>query len=164
MRKIALVILLLLACVSAFAKHGKHKKKAAPVNEIISVSLRHTACYGRCPVYKIEVNKDGIATYTATLFSPDTGVFTKKIGTKKAMEIINRFNTARVDTCKDNYPSRFTDLPGTVFNIQYKSTMKMINDASAGPPVLMELRQMMDSIIVTRKVDNTWHKTTEIPK
>ena len=164
MRKIAFGILLLATCISAFAKQSKHKKKTQPANEIISVSLRHTACYGRCPVYKIEVNKDGIATYTATLFNPDTGVFTKNIGKKNALEIINRFNAARVDTCKDNYPSRFTDLPGVVFNIQYKSKTKMIIDASAGLPVLVQLRMMMDSVIVDRKVDASWQKTTEIPK
>ena len=165
MRKIALGILLLVVCISAFAKQSKHKKKSLPANEIVSVSLFHSACYGRCPVYTIEVNKNGIATYTATLFNPDTGVFTKNIGVAKATEVINRFNAYRVDTFQDRYASRFTDMPGTVFTIKYKSSpTKKIIDESAGPPALIQLRVMMDSVVITRKVDNSWHKKTETPK
>jgi len=157
MKKLALVILLVAVAIAAFAEHNKHKKKAIAANNITSVSLRHTACYGRCPIYSIEVNKNGIATYTATRFNLDTGVFTKNIGVTKAMGIINQFNIYKVDTCKDRYDSRVPDLPGTILTIKYDSTTKTILDASAGPPILAKLRAMMDSLI-TKKLDDTWQK------
>jgi len=163
MKKLTWVILLLVAGTAAFAKQHKHKGNKAPANNIVSVSLRHTACYGRCPVYTIEVNKDGIATYTATLFNQDTGVFIKNLGIKKVMEIINRFNIYRIDTCKDKYESRHTDLPGTILAIKYHDSTKTIMDANAGPPILAELRTMMDGLI-TKKLDNTWQKVPETQK
>jgi hypothetical protein len=49
MKKIALVILLLAAGFGSFAKTGKQKKKTATENEIVSVGVYHTVCFGRCP-------------------------------------------------------------------------------------------------------------------
>jgi len=163
MKKLSLVILLSAMVIVAFARQHKHKKKAALTNHIVSVSLRHTACYGRCPIYTLELNRNGMATYTATLFNPDTGVFTKDIGVTKAMEIINQFNNYRIDTCKDMYNSRHTDLPGTIFTIKYDTTTKTIMDASAGPPFFEQLRALMDGLI-TKKIDNSWHRVPEKQK
>jgi len=157
MRKIALVILSLIISVSSFAKH-KHKK-SQPASNIESVSMRRTACYGHCPVYTIEIDKNGTATYTATLFNADTGTFTKNIGSKKVMDIFNQFNTYRVDTCQNAYKPRATDLPGVMFTIHYTNNTKTIMNVNYGPAFLKQLIEVMDSI-VGKKTDNTWQKIT----
>src|SRR5437868_9298898 len=99
MKKLILFILLLSVSSPSFAGH-KHKKKHKNTNEIESVSMSRTGCFGRCPVYTIEISKSGTATYSARMFNPDTGVFRKNIGEAKAMEVINQFSDYRVDTCK----------------------------------------------------------------
>jgi hypothetical protein len=159
MKKIVLIILAIVVCFPAFAKKHKRKKKQKDTNEIISVALRHAGCFGRCRDYTIEINKNGLATYTATRFNQDSGVFTKNIGTAKAMEIINQFSAYRVDTCQDNYESRIPDLPGIVYTIKYENKTKRINDAKYGPPFLMQLSGQIDKV-VQEPVDDSWKKVT----
>lgn len=157
MKKAAWLLLLLMVCLSTTAKQKKHKKKKNSANEIESISMRRTGCYGRCPAYIIEIKKDGMATYTAIRFTADSGVFKKNIGVKKVSEIFNQANTSRIDTCKNEYKALATDLPGLIFTIKYTNTTKTIDNANYGPPVLRQLADTMDGI-AGKKVDETWHR------
>jgi hypothetical protein len=142
-------------CLSAFARH-KHKKKQLPADNIISVSIHHTACYGRCPDYTIEISNDGTVIYTATRFTPDTGIFRKNISSEKAMAIINKFNTYRVDTCRDIYRPRIADVPALIVTVKYNDSTKTIRDANFGPGYLQQLASEIDN--AGRKTDDSWQK------
>ena len=161
MKKSALIILSLIIAFTASATQHKHKKKHRPANQIISVSMRRTACYGRCPDYTIEINKDGVVTYTGKRFTKDTGTFKKNIGSVKAIALIGKFNTYRVDTCQDNYVNRISDLPGIIMTIQYGNHTKTIMNAHFGPGFLKELAGEMDA--VGNKTDDEGWKREMIP-
>jgi len=156
MKKSILVILLLIAGFSIFAKNSKHKKKAAQDNGITSVEIYRTVCFGRCPEYKIEINKDGMATYTGMRFSQDTGIFKKSIGKAKANEIIDMFIENKADTCREMYDNRIPDLPGLIVTINYPNRKKVIHSANFGPPFLSRIAEAMDA--VGKKTDNSWKK------
>ena len=158
MKKIALIILALLVGVSAFAKHQKHrKKKKKPVaSQISSVTMRRTACYGRCPDYSVKISSDGGVVYTGMRFVEDSGVYTKNIGAAKAMDIINQFITYRVDTCANIYHNRIPDLPGMMMTIVYADSTKVIKNAHFGPLYLKGLATSMDE--VGKKSDDSWKK------
>ena len=167
MKKIVIVLLLLASCFSSFAKASINKKKKKAKKEITSVLVYHTACFGRCPEYKIEVNKSGIATYTGIRFVPDSGVYTKKIGTKLAKEILSPFTTYLIDTFPNRYESLIQDLPGVELTVYYPGSTKNISNAHFGPPLLGRLRAKLDSILMRKMdetgllpLDNTWHKVT----
>jgi len=164
MRKLIVVLLLLTTSLFSVAKN-KHKKKPPAGPQIMSVSVYHTACYGRCPTYKIEVNKDGLATFTGIRFTPDSGVFTKNLGNATAKEIIEPFLIARIDTFPDRYQSRVQDLPGIVLTITFSDSVKTISNANFGPPLLGRLRIKLDSILGPKRneagiilLDESWHK------
>jgi hypothetical protein len=152
------VIFLLFLTLSAGAKQKKHKKKSKTTSGIVSIEMRRTACFGRCPDYSIEVNKDGTATYTARMFNEDTGTFTKKIGTKKALEILAQYEAMRIDTCRDVYESRMQDLPGIVYNVHYKDSTKMIRNANFGPVFLTKMAKDPMDGLVGKKTDGSWTK------
>ncbi len=157
MRKIVLVILAVLICAPVFAKHQKRKKKKKQSQTAItSVAMHRTPCYGRCPDYSIKISSNGEVVYTGMRFVEDSGVYTKNIGTEKAMEIINQFITNRVDTCKDLYSNRIPDLPGIVMTIVYNGKTKEIRNAHFGPPYLKGLATSMDE--VGKQHDNSWKK------
>ena len=156
MRKIIFIILLVAASVAAIAMPHKHKRKAGIDNHILSVSMRRTACYGRCPDYTVTINKDGTVTYYGRLFT-DTGTFTKSLGYKKGQEIINEFYEYRVDTCSDVYEKRIADLPGVIFTVRYKTHTKTISNANFGPVFFTRLATDMDN--AGKKTDDTgWQK------
>jgi hypothetical protein len=164
MNKTVLMILAIAACFTAAAKMQKHKKKQLlPANNIISVSMRHTACYGHCPDYTIEINKNGTVTYTGRSSVQDTGVFTKKISEKKAAEVLETFSRYRVDTCKELYENRIPDLSGINYEIKYPDKLKKIYCANWGPAFLKQLAQTVDS--AGNKTDNAgWKKIGSRPR
>jgi hypothetical protein len=159
MKKIIVVILLGISCIPVYSRQRKSKKSGRQANEIISVELYHTACFGRCPEYKIEVNKDGVATFTGVRFIPDSGVYAKKIGKAKAASIIGNFETYMVDTCKDRFESRAQDLLGIILTIKYAGKTKIIQNSNLGPHRLRELNLSIDNL-TTDNLDKTWHAVT----
>jgi hypothetical protein len=155
MKKSLLIILSLLIGFSAVARKHKHKKK----NDIISVSMRRTGCYGKCPDYIVKIDNTGMATYTGNRFVTDTGTFQKNIGATQAMTIINEANTYQVDTCQDSYYNRISDLPGIILTVQYATHTKRINNAHFGPHFLVALAG--DIELAGKKTDSTgWSKVS----
>ena len=157
MKKLVLLALAFLIFCSAQAKHRKHKKSGKPLNKIETIKMQRTACYGRCPTYIIELNKNGLAYYTAYRFTADSGVFEKYIGEKRAGEIFDQAINSNIDTCQNVYPMRIPDLPGLIFTIKYTDSTKIINNANFGPAVLRKLADALDSL-PNKKVDETWHR------
>ena len=138
MKKTLLLALTILLALPGFAKKGKHSKRMPIVSKkgIQSVTMHRTACFGRCPDYMVTINTDGMATYTGIRFTKDTGIFTKNIGKKAAMEIINGLADNKVDTCRNLYENRIPDLPGIRYTIVYKDSTKNISNANWGPTFL----------------------------
>ena len=159
MKKTALIILSVLICCTAFAKKQKHKKKHKSAGPITSVIVHRTGCFGRCPDYTVEINADGMATYTGIRFNTDSGVYKKDIGATKAMNIINEFITYRVDTCSDRYHNRIEDLPGLILTINYKDSVKTIQNAHFGPPYLRTLAADVDN--AGKRADDSWKKAVK---
>jgi hypothetical protein len=161
MKKLSLLILLVAGTLSVNAKtnapQAKQAKKQAPAKEIVSVGIHRTVCFGQCPDYKIEIEKGGMTTYTAMRFTPDTGIFRKNIGKKKAKEIIDLCMKYRIDTCREMYENRIPDLPGLNFIIKYKKGKQKIYSAGFGPEFLAEIAAAMDEAGI--KKDKTWKKT-----
>jgi hypothetical protein len=148
-----LVVMGLPACATA-------KKKKQSANEVVSVTMHRTICFGRCPDYTIEMNKDGNTIYTAKRFNSDTGIFKKNIGSKKVAEIFSQFATYRVDTCAEMYDNRIPDLPGLNFTIKYKNRTQKIFNANFGPYFLKEIAAAIDAAgKKADAADKTWKKT-----
>lgn len=158
MKKLTLVILLFLVAANAIAHTAKkNRKKQKITNAIVSVGIHRTVCYGRCPDYIIDINKDGTATFTANRFNEDTGIFKKNITKARAQEVIDMFVKYRVDTCKEMYENRIPDLPGLNIFITYKKSKKTIYSAAWGPEFLTEIANKIDEL--GKKTDNSWKKT-----
>jgi len=161
MRKITLVILSLLSCFITVAKTHKQKKKKQAANELVSVEMFRTGCFGHCPTYTVVINKNGTATYDAIRFNTDSGVFQKNIGTKKATAILNEVNTYRVDTCQDEY-RYIPDMPNINFTFTYTNKTKKINNARSGPQFLQALAREIDEAGL-KKDDAGWKKLSGSP-
>jgi hypothetical protein len=154
MKKIIAIILILIGAVNSIATA---KKKASGTPAITSITMQRTVCYGRCPDYTIEINKNGMTTYTAVRFNEDTGIYQKNIGSKKAKQIFSEFASYRVDTCSERYEKIISDLPGLIFTIKYANRTQKIANANFGPAFLKSLAETMDTY--GKKSGNGWKKT-----
>ncbi len=157
MRNLLLVIIAVLFFIPADARHKKRKAQKVTKGPIVSVMIHHTACFGRCPDYKVEISNDGTATYTGIRFVTDSGVFKKNIGIKRANDIFNIVMANRLDTCKKMYENRVPDLPGLYYTIKYKDSTKNILNAEWGPYILREIADSIEA--VGKKTDNSWKRS-----
>ncbi len=164
MKKITLVILSILIGFSAIAK-TKHKKKkkvvAVAANNITSVLIMRTGCFGHCPTYSVEINKNGMATYSAIRFNEDSGNYQKNIGVAKAATILNQVQQYRLDTCSESYYNQIPDLPNLNYEIVYNNKTKKIYSAKYGPDFLSILAREIEEVGKRKIGDAGWKKVPE---
>jgi len=135
--------------------------KTVGQNKIQYLKMHRSACFGRCPIYSIEVNNNGLVRYTGEKFTQPIGIYEKNMGVAKVQRLLNEFSNKRVDTCKDVYELIIADLPGIYYTIEYPDRTKKINNAHFGPQFLKELANEVDSI---GQVNGTWKKISDEPK
>lgn len=167
MKKLVPVILLLAcalqvstATAGAFGI-AKAKKKSKSSKSLTSVGFHRTVCFGKCPEYKIEMDRSGNVTYTGLRFADDTGIFKKNIGKAKAKAIFDLCDKYRIDTCREMYENQIPDVPGLNFTLKWSKKKKTIFNAGFGPQFLEEIAAEMDA--VGKRTDNTWKKVG-VPK
>ncbi|PZF71213.1 DUF6438 domain-containing protein [Taibaiella soli] len=148
MRKLALSLLPVLM-ISLFACAQK---------KISYVKMNRTACFGRCPVYSVEIYDNGLVRYSGQYYTDHQGVYETNIGKSKAQNLMKQFSKYRVDTCQNEYVSRISDIPGIIYNIKYGKTNKRINNAHFGPMYLRTLAANIDSL---SQVNSSWKKKAD---
>jgi Domain of unknown function (DUF6438) len=147
MNKLLIFFAAFILIFSVAAKRHKKKRKESDV-AITSVMLYHGGCYGRCPIYSVQLDKNGTVTYHGIRFVPDTGVYRKVIGKNAALRTLHRFEEYRVDTCKRLYQAT-PDVSSFNVTVAYTDSIKQINNASFGPAFLSQLAAAIDSLKMT---------------
>ena len=127
-------ILLFLSCQTSNDLMHKNSEKI--------ISLERTACFGSCPIYKIEIFTNGKGIYSGEKFVENLVVINFKISTKNIQEIINYAEEIGFFKMKDQYYEPISDLPTTITKIKEK---KIIN-YSGGPAKLRLLEKLIDRI------------------
>jgi hypothetical protein len=138
------------------------KTKVAKNAPAISyLAMNRTACFGKCPAYKVEVYSDGLVRYSSQMFTEYEGVYEKNVGAAKAQAVLSLYSKNRVDTCQGDYKNIIPDIPGLVYEFKYGKTTKKIYNAHFGPEFLQTNAGKVDEIA---KVDNTWKKVADQKK
>jgi len=132
------------------------------------VQMWRTACFGKCPDYKLELYSDGLLRYTGRLFT-DTGIYEKNIGAARAKELLKEFSEKGLDTLKAQYEVRVSDLPGINYIFKYGTTTKEVRNAEYGPYFLRAMANSFDKFVKEEegaipKMDGTWKKISDNPK
>ncbi len=144
---LATLIVLFYAGTPAQARHKKQKKEKASAYQPVSVQIAYGPCFGRCPMYMIELDQNGLVTFTGIRNTEDSGSFTRQIEPAEALRILKLVETYRMDTCQDRYRVRIPDIQTYGYRIVYpKKDEKSIQNASFGPVYLKELAAELDQI------------------
>lgn len=131
---------------------------ACAQKNISYIRMQRSACFGRCPVYWVEVYKNGLVRYSGQRFTEHQGVYEKNIGTANTAALFKLFGSYHVDTCKRNYEVLISDLPGIYYKIMMGKKTKRIDNAHFGPSFLKELSKSVDSLAI---VDGSWKKVAD---
>ncbi len=134
--------------------------------EINSVMLQRTVCYGTCPSYSVQIFSDGKVIYYGGQFVKVQGKRTYSVPVDSVKSLfrfvvkINFFSLqneytskleihTRPDGIKDTVVRFVTDAPNKFITIQSRDLTKTIKDYYAGPRELEELEQIIDRIAQT---------------
>ncbi len=120
------------------------------VDSNLVISLQRTACFGQCPVYKVEIFKDGTVRYKGTAFIKKRGqheavasiAFIKNIQQKAA--VINYM------ALSDKYPegdNMITNIPSTISYVRIDNDGKMIINNFDAPKELIEFEKWLEKEI-----------------
>jgi hypothetical protein len=164
--KISFTIFLSLLTLGAFAMHKKkndQKSKADSTHtnnknskKIQSILFRKSACFGKCPIYSLELFPDGKLIYEGKENVSKVGIYEKNIGAERTARLYEQFYEIKPDTLLGFYQLRVADLPGLHFAIQYPDSTKNIINADAGP---IELKIWASDVNTIADIDGDgWKK------
>lgn len=132
-----------------------------PGRDITAMTMRRSGCFGRCPIYQVQLFSDGRVRYIGERFTENLGTFEKNVGAANVQAILREAQAMRVDTCSAEYPMMIPDLPGLSYTFTRPQGVQSIANAGFGPRYLVAIAADVDSLV---RVDKTWRKTAEAKK
>lgn len=112
----------------------------------IIISLEKTACFGRCPVFKIIIYNNGEALYNGLKFVKKVGEHDLKVSKREIDKILSKAKKIGFNNLKNEYSERITDLPTTYIMINNKK----IKDYYGAPSKLKDLEKMIENIVLEK--------------
>ena len=122
-----------------------------------AISLERTACFGRCPVYRITVTPAGAVTYEGRANVRRIGSATAEISPDSVVSLLRELEQAGYFTFSDRYAvseptcRRYTtDSPSAISSATFRGRTKRIqHDYGCGgvPGALTVLEQRIDEVL-----------------
>jgi len=135
---------------------------AAVTNNLrtVSFSLQKTACFGRCPMFTLNI--DGAtnkATYKGDQNVDKIGTYEKKVSDDELQKLVNEFDKRNFFGLQDAYNNQHvTDLPSTYISYSNNGKTKKIQDRFQAPPELKELEKLLEEF---GNSEEGWSKTKD---
>ena len=117
-------------------------KKVTPSEIELIISLQRTACFGTCPIYKIEIFSDGNGIYTGKRFVENIGVTKFSLSETQMNLILTQAEAIGFTNMKEEYSEPISDLPTTFIQIKDKR----IRDYTGAPKTLKNLENLIDQL------------------
>lgn len=96
---------------------------------IDSIEFRTSACFGSCPVFSIDMDKNGNAVYNAQVYNSKRGKFTATLKNENLNEIAGLINYISVKDLNNNYKVSWTDDQTCWLRIRFSDgSVKEISD------------------------------------
>jgi len=126
------------------------------------ITLEHTACYGMCAVYSLQINSDGEVQYKGDQYVAVTGKRTAKITELQVRKLLDDFAKINYFGLKDSYAVgpdivaddgsvtrswRTTDLPTTYIGLTQNGQTKRIEDYEYAPDELRRLEVEIERVV-----------------
>lgn len=110
----------------------------------VTITLERTPCFGRCPVYRVEMNESGNVVYTGIKYVAVEGIQRYTIEPEKVAQLVEEFNRIHYFSLMDRYDATVTDQPTVITSITIDGKTKRIENYYAAPEVLKQLEKKID--------------------
>jgi hypothetical protein len=103
-----LAITLALVVTACAGGNGAAEDSAAAAREV-RITLERGACFGRCPMYKLELDGSGRVVFDGLNFVKDTGRFEDTVSSAEVRALAEEMEQAGYFAFADRYPPDATD-------------------------------------------------------
>jgi hypothetical protein len=132
-------------------------KQNEAAKQDVYFEIERTPCFGKCPVYKMTIQADGMATLMGKQNIDYIGTYNKRVDKATMDMLVSEFNKAGFFNMKDEYTEKVMDLPTTWVTFKYKGKSKKIRDYYKAPQELKDLEKLLQNIAV----GPGWNKVSE---
>ena len=117
------------------------------------LSIRKTPCFGDCPVYDLNIDKEGNVIYNGIQYVIEEGKREFKLSDVELKKLTEMLNTGNFDSFKDEYDNpRITDLASTFITYNGKQIkIRLWNDI---PDELINVHEYVEGILLDKKLFN----------
>lgn len=136
-----LLLALALGCTS-------QRKASQAIPQDFFLSIERTPCYGRCPIYTLEVDARGHVRYEGERFVEKTGTYKGRLKKDQLTALVERVKSVELDAMKDTYQEVVSnDLPSLIISCQMNGNEKRVVDHSGGPAELEALEEYAKNLL-----------------
>ena len=136
--------------VSTTSKGIKTLNIPEGVDSNLVISLQRTACFGQCPVYKVEIFKDGTVKYKGTAHIKKHGQHEATATMAFIKNILQKAAVINYMALSDKYPkgdNMIADIPSTISYVRIDNEGKMITNNFDAPKELIEFERWLEKEI-----------------
>ncbi len=137
-------------------------QRGLPEKDIV-ISIKTTPCMGDCPVYRLEIYRNGMVIYEGKEHVERRGYYTGRISRKEIKQLRFAFEEAGFFSLDDEYIEPRTDLSTTWVYYSNGTHSKKIKDYYGAPEILKELEkkvmELLDDIELKKKEERDDEET-----
>lgn len=91
-----------------------------------SITMERTACYGRCPIYKVTIKSDGTVSWHGEMFVDVQGDRTTTVDAKAVDDLFALLGTSCFSSFKGEYTASVTDHPWAYLTLDVDGHKKVV--------------------------------------
>ncbi len=110
------------------------------------IEMEKGPCFGRCPIFKLTIYKNGMAAYEGERYTDRLGLHVKLLPKSTFEEIKQQFRDADLWRYRNVYKGRIPDLQTVTITYHEDGESKSITGKDGRPEVVMELESALDEI------------------
>jgi TonB family protein len=114
--------------------------------KVTYIKIERTPCFGRCPVYSIEIMSNGKIKYEGKRNVEKLGILNYKVSPQKVKNIFAYIEKNKISSLKNKYEQIASDLPRLNMTFLIAKKAKTILNAEAGPDYLQEIAFRVDAV------------------
>jgi hypothetical protein len=160
MTRVAALVLLMHAAACAPRQTAATSQESSPAQDPASgpaITLERTACFGRCPVYRLAVSPTGALSYEGTANVRHIGPATGRVPADRVAALVGELERAGYFSFANRYTSaeptcgRYaTDLPSVITSVTLRGRTKRVehdHGCGAAPGALVVLERRIDEVL-----------------
>mgnify|MGYP001226412486 FL=1 len=113
MKKLFFLIITLYACQFTYKASEYQQKKSF-------ISLQKKSCYGKCPIYEIEIFENRSLIFNGKKNVEKIGIYNSKLTKEDMNKILDKAKHIKFQKLQNEYIESLNDLPRTILKVKNK--------------------------------------------